>query len=107
MNSPRLLALRALYAIGLAEGTSFLLLLLIGMPLKYMLKQPEVVRILGPIHGGLFLLYVGLVVLCAVLSRWKLTRAFLGVVSSVVPLGPFFFDAGVKREINEIAPLIG
>lgn len=102
MNSPRLLALRVLYVIGLAEGTSFLVLLLIAMPLKYLANQPEAVRIVGGIHGGLFLLYVALVLLCAVLSRWKLTRAFLGFVSSVVPLGPFFFDASVKREIKSL-----
>ena len=100
MNSSRLLALRALYAIGLAEGTSFLVLLLIAMPLKYGANQPEAVRIVGPIHGGLFLLYVGLVLLAALLSRWKWTRVLLGLISSVVPLGPFFFDASVKREMQ-------
>lgn len=105
MNSQRLLALRALYIIGLAEGTSFLVLLLIGMPLKYLAKQPEAVRIIGPIHGTLFLLYLVLVAICSVLSHWKATRTVLGLISSVVPLGPFFFDASVKREINELAPL--
>ena len=102
MKRNHLLALRALYAVGLAEGTSFLVLLLVGMPLKYLAHQPEAVRVIGPIHGTLFLLYVGLVALCALLSRWKWTRALLGVISSVVPLGPFFFDAGVKREIETL-----
>lgn len=99
MKTPRLTALRALYAFGLAEGTSFLVLLLVGMPLKYLAQRPEVVRIFGPIHGGLFLIYVALVLLSALLSRWKWTRTLTGVISSVVPLGPFFFDASVKREI--------
>lgn len=102
MKTPRLTALRTLYAFGLAEGTSFLVLLLIGMPLKYLAHQPEVVRLVGPIHGTLFLIYVGLVLLNGVLSRWKWTRIFLGVVSSVVPLGPFLFDASVKREIESL-----
>ena len=102
MKTPRLSALRALYVFGLAEGTSFLVLLLVAMPLKYLAHQPEGVRIVGPIHGGLFLIYVGLVLLNALLSRWKWTRALAGVVSSVVPLGPFFFDASVKREIEAL-----
>ena len=99
MKSSDLSALRALYVFGLAEGTSFLVLLLVGMPLKYLAQQPAVVRFVGPIHGGLFLIYVGLVLLNGLLCRWKWTRVGLGIVSSVVPLGPFFFDAGVKREI--------
>ena len=103
MNSPRLSALRALYAVGLAEGTSFLVLLFIAMPLKYLANSPEAVRIVGAIHGGLFLLYVAAVVLAAWLSKWNWKRVLLGLMSSVVPLGPFFFDASVKREIAEIA----
>ena len=102
MKTPRLTALRALYAVGLAEGTSFLVLLLIGMPLKYIAHQPLAVKVIGPIHGTLFLLYVALVLLSAFLSSWKWTRALVGVISSVVPLGPFFFDASVKREIEAI-----
>ncbi len=102
MNSPRLFALRALYALGLAEGTSFLVLLLIAMPLKYLANQPAAVRIVGALHGGLFLLYVAAVLLCALLARWNWKRILLGLISSVVPLGPFFFDASVKREIARV-----
>ncbi len=101
MNSPRLLTLRALYALGLAEGTSFLALLFGAMPLKYLAGQPAAVRIVGAIHGGLFLLYVAAVLLAALLSRWNWKRVLLGLISSVVPLGPFFFDASVKREIAD------
>lgn len=99
MKSPRLSVLRALYALGLAEGTSFLVLLLVAMPLKYLANQPAAVRIVGAIHGGLFLFYVAAILLAALLSPWKWTRVLLGLISSVVPLGPFFFDASVKREI--------
>ena len=102
MNTSRLLSLRALYTVGLAEGTSFLLLLLVAMPIKYLANSPEAVRIVGALHGGLFLIYVGLVLLSGALGRWKWTRVLLGLISSVVPLGPFFFDASVKREIESL-----
>ena len=45
---------------ALAEGVSFLTLLFVAMPMKYFMGMPEVVRVVGSIHGGLFLLYVGL-----------------------------------------------
>ena len=102
MKPERLSVLRALYAVGLAEGTSFLVLLLIAMPLKYGANMPEAVRIVGPVHGVLFMLYVGLILPCAGLSRWKWTRIVFGLLSSVVPLGPFFFDASIKREIEAL-----
>ena len=39
--------------VGLAEAVSFLVLLGIGMPLKYAMGQPLVVKIAGPMrHGG-------------------------------------------------------
>ena len=48
---------------GLAEGVSFLTLLCVAMPLKYFMGIPEAVRVVGLIHGILFLLYVGLLAL--------------------------------------------
>ena len=106
MKSQRLSVLRALYAVGLAEGTSFLVLLLVAMPLKYLANAPAAVRVVGAVHGGLFLLYVGLILLAALLVRWKWTRVLLGLLSAVVPLGPFFFDKVVKREIEQIEAAI-
>ena len=51
---------RVFRIIALAEGISFLTLLFVAMPMKYFMGMPEVVRVVGSIHGGLFLLYVGL-----------------------------------------------
>ena len=44
--------------VALAEGVSFLLLLFIGMPIKYFLGYPEAVYYLGLIHGFLFILFL-------------------------------------------------
>lgn len=44
--------------IGIAEGISFLVLLLIAMPLKYIFKMPEAVKIVGWVHGALFLTFI-------------------------------------------------
>ncbi len=48
-------ALKSLTIIGYLEGTSFLLLLCIAMPLKYMLDIPEGVKYIGMAHGILFI----------------------------------------------------
>lgn len=40
---------------ALADGSSFLALLLIAMPMKYVMGMPKVVTVVGAIHGMLFL----------------------------------------------------
>ena len=40
------------------EGISFLLLLFVAMPMKYLADRPSMVRILGMAHGLLFVLFI-------------------------------------------------
>ena len=47
-----------LRVIGLLEGISFLVLLGVAMPLKYVWDEPQAVRGVGMAHGVLFLAYV-------------------------------------------------
>ena len=51
-------ALKNLTIMGYLEGTSFLLLLGIAMPLKYMMDIPEAVKYVGMAHGALFIAYI-------------------------------------------------
>lgn len=44
--------------ISILEGISFLLLLFIAMPLKYLFEMPEMVKQVGMAHGILFIAYV-------------------------------------------------
>ncbi|HEY0176270.1 MAG TPA: DUF3817 domain-containing protein, partial [Pedobacter sp.] len=44
--------------IGYTEGLSLLVLIGIAVPLKYYSHYPQMTRILGPVHGGLFLLFI-------------------------------------------------
>lgn len=83
--------------IGRVEGISFLLLLFVVMPIKYLGHNPTLVHWLGPIHGCLFLLYLALVVAVACIMKWKWLHIILAFVSSVVPFGPFIFEAWLLR----------
>ena len=44
--------------LGWVEGLSAVLLMCIATPVKYLMDAPHMVEILGPIHGGLFMLYL-------------------------------------------------
>ena len=83
--------------IGYLEGISFLLLLGIAMPLKYGLGMDMAVTIVGAAHGGLFVLYVAAIFYMMVRVRWSLMTALLAFIASIVPFGPFIFDAKVLR----------
>lgn len=44
--------------IALYEGLSYLVLLIIAMPMKYLMDIPQPVTIVGALHGLLFVLYM-------------------------------------------------
>lgn len=84
--------------VGFWEGISFLVLLLVAMPLKYALGRPEAVRVVGMAHGILFMLYVWMAIQTAIELRWDWRRTALVLIASVLPAGPFVVDAKVLRE---------
>ena len=84
--------------IGIAEGISFLVLLLIAMPLKYLMHIPEPVKIMGWIHGALFVtfIYFAFEIMGALNKNFIwLLKAF---VAAFVPFGTFIFDRQLKKE---------
>lgn len=92
-------ALNQLRLLGFLEGLSFVVLLFLAMPLKYWFGLPIAVRIVGSLHGLLFLLYLGGLIRVASEQSWPLRRSALAFVASLVPFGTFFFDRELKREV--------
>jgi integral membrane protein len=92
-------ALRQLRLVALLEGTSFLVLLFIAMPLKYLAGLPLAVRIVGSVHGGLFLVFLAVLYRAGRQRGWPLHRWLIAFISSVVPFGTFVFDRSLRREI--------
>lgn len=81
-----------LRAVGMAEGVSFLLLLGVAMPLKYLAHLPEAVKYAGWAHGLLFVLF-----LLAIFQAWAGRaisggQAGLAFLASLIPFGPFLID---------------
>ncbi|WP_400192219.1 DUF3817 domain-containing protein [Hymenobacter sp. B81] len=91
-------SLGRLRVVGFLEGLSFLVLLGIAMPLKYVLGMPEAVRAVGMAHGLLFVLYVLLVIMVTIEFSWSLRKAALAFLASLVPFGTFWADKKLFRE---------
>ncbi|GHA32126.1 hypothetical protein GCM10007103_12220 [Salinimicrobium marinum] len=78
--------------VSIFEGISFLLLLFIAMPLKYIWDLPQMVEVVGMFHGILFVAYVlGAVYLFKPLN-WNFKTLLIVCLSSVLPFGPFYVE---------------
>lgn len=80
---------RRFQIVAYAEGVSFLVLLFIAMPLKYWAGMPLAVRVVGSLHGVLFILYVLMVVAALAAGRVGLRIASLALLASLLPFAPF------------------
>jgi integral membrane protein len=74
------------------EGISFLMILLISMPLKYMYDMHMPNKIIGMVHGILFILYVLMLYWIADEKKWSGRIIFWGLVAAVLPFGTFVAD---------------
>jgi integral membrane protein len=78
--------------VGIVEGLSFLLLLGVAMPLKYAFDMPEAVRIVGMIHGVLFVAFSLVLLLAWIGGALNFRWAAIAFVATLIPFGPFLID---------------
>ena len=84
--------------VAIAEGISFLVLLGIAMPLKYLAKIPITVTIAGSLHGFLFIAFIWLA--WEVKNKYEKSAAWMGkaLLASVLPFGTIIMDRQWKKE---------
>lgn len=84
-------------AVAIAEAISWTGLL-IGMLFKYVLSDNEAgVKIFGPIHGGIFVVYVVTVLIVRGPLRWSWPVTLAALAASVPPLFTWFFEIWAVR----------
>ncbi|WP_286059008.1 DUF3817 domain-containing protein [Bacillus mojavensis] len=83
--------------VGLLDGSSLLLLVFIAMPLKYFFDFPEAVRIMGSIHGFIFLIYCLGVVYAVIAVKWPFRYTIGAFLAAVIPFGNFILDGRLKK----------
>lgn len=94
-------ALRHLRLIGTIEGWSYLALLGVAMPLKYLFDLPLAVRWVGLAHGLLFVLFVLALTRAATVRVWPWQRSAAAFVASLIPGGTFWLSRSLTREMGE------
>ncbi len=88
--------------VAFVEGLSFLILLFVAMPLKYIWGMPLAVRVVGMIHGILFILYIWILIRVWIDRDWKFSRAAIAGIASLFPFGTMMFDPSLKREAEAL-----
>lgn len=88
----------ALRRVGIVEGISLLILLFVAMPLKYFADQPMAVKIVGWIHGMLFILFMTIAYIVSEQRNWPWKKLIIAFVAAFLPFGTFVFDRQLKLE---------
>lgn len=91
--------------IGMLEGISLLALLFIAMPMKYYFGNPAGTRIVGTVHGALFLLFIFNTLSAGVEYQWKFkTTTWKVLLACMVPFGTFYIDQKILSKQAQTEP---
>jgi integral membrane protein len=85
-----------LRSVALLEAISYLALLFIAMPLKYAFGMPMAVKVVGSVHGGLFVVFGFALLRVLMTTNWPFSRAVVVFIASLLPLVPFFIDRRMR-----------
>lgn len=98
-------ALRRFRVMAYVVGVMLLVLVAVAMPLKYLADSPGLVQTIGPAHGFLYLVYLGVTLDLAMRGRWSLARTVLVMLAGTVPFMSFLAERRVARDVARTAAL--
>lgn len=84
--------------VSILEGISYLLLLFIATPIKYILGNETFVKMLGMPHGLLFICYIILAIMMKYELNWKSKTFIIVLAASIIPFGTFYIDKKYLRD---------
>lgn len=82
--------------ISFLEGISYILLLFVAVPIKYISGNPEYVKLLGMPHGLLFVAYIILAIMLKFERNWSFKTFGIVCLLSLLPFGTFFVGKYLK-----------
>jgi len=82
-------ALKRYRIMAYVVGVGLVILVCIGVPLKYLANIDAVVAVVGPLHGFLYIVYLLTVLDLATRLRWHLVRIILVMAAGTIPFLSF------------------
>ena len=89
--------------VAFAEGVSFLVLLGVAMPLKYLAGLPLAVLVVGWLHGVLFVVFCLALMRVWLVAKWPIPRCAAIFIAALLPFGPFVADRRMGKWEVEFA----
>ena len=83
--------------ISFLEGVSYILLLFVAVPVKYLQGNPDYVKLLGMPHGLLFMLYIAIAIVIKKEMQWNTKNLGIILLCSIIPFGTFYVDKKYLR----------
>jgi len=85
------------------ESISLIFLVFLALPMKHLFGNPTWVKIIGPIHGGLFLLFIFNALNVGVEQKWKFKEVtWKLILGCFIPFGLIYFDYKILRNLTSI-----
>lgn len=86
--------------VALFEGVSYILLLFIATPIKYLANDPQYVKLLGMPHGILFIAYIALAFAFKKDFSWNKKQFLMVLLASIIPFGTFYIDRHYLKPVK-------
>ncbi|MEV6715546.1 MULTISPECIES: DUF3817 domain-containing protein [Lentzea] len=83
----------------------FLLLLVVAMVLKYAADMDGAMKVVGPIHGFLYAIYLVISVDLALKLRWSIKGTALVLLAGTIPFLSFWAERKVVEKTAQGVPL--
>ena len=83
--------------VSILEGLSYIVLLFIAVPIKYLGNDESYVKMFGMPHGLLFVAYIIMAILLKSELNWKSKTFWLVLAASVIPFGTFYIEKKYLR----------
>jgi integral membrane protein len=88
-------------------GVVLLVLVVVGMPLKYIGHNDSVVAAVGPAHGFLFMVYLALTFDLSRRAQWPFSRMLLVMLAGTIPFLSFWAERKVTKSwIGPVEPAL-
>lgn len=82
-------------------GVGLVILVCVGVPLRYLAGFPAVVEVVGPLHGFLYLVYLLSVADLSIRARWWPVRTILVMLAGTVPFLSFVAERATTRGVQD------
>lgn len=83
-----------------AEGTTLLILVFVTVPLRLIFEITEASKVMGPLHGSLFVVYVFQTIQIKIDRGWSLKDMFRLLIVAFIPFGTFYFVPKVLKKYD-------